>query len=193
MPRLIVINGPPACGKSTLARMYAAGHALALVIDVDAVRGCLGCWRENLPSAGRAARVIALAGAGAHLRAGHDVVVPQFLRRPGFLTELQNAARDAGAGFAEIALLASKEEMLRAFAGRAASARPADVAAHELAGHAGGNAELAAMHDQFAAFLAGRPGAVVIPVAPGQPDLTYAAMLAALDGRSSLAPGNHSR
>ncbi len=172
MPRLIVINGPPACGKSTLARMYAAGHALALVIDVDAVRGCLGCWRENLPSAGRAARVIALAGAGAHLRAGHDVVVPQFLRRPGFLTELQNAARDSGAGFAEIALLASKEEMLRAFAGRAASARPADVAAHELAG---------------------RPGAVVIPVAPGQPDLTYAAMLAALDGRSSLAPGNHSR
>lgn len=194
VPRLIVINGPPACGKSTLARMYAAAYPLALALDVDAVRGCLGRWQQDLPSAGRAARVIALAAAGAHLRAGHDVVVPQFLRRPAFLAELHDTARDAGAGFAEIALLAGKEQMLRAYAARAASQQPADIAAHHLAGHPSDAAALAALHDQYTAFLTSRPTATLIPVTPGQPELTYTAMLTALHQpparRPATTPGN---
>jgi predicted kinase len=117
--------------------MYAAEHALALVLDVDQVRGCLGRWREDPRSAGLAARAIAVAAARAHLAAGHDVVVPQFLRRSGFLTELEQAARDAGAAFAEIVLLASKHDALRAYAARASSGDPADQAAHDLAGHRG--------------------------------------------------------
>jgi predicted kinase len=191
VPRLILINGPPACGKSTMAQMYAAGHPLALVLDIDRVRGCLGRWREDLPSAGRAARAIALAAAREHLRAGHDVVVPQLLARPGFLTDLEHAARDTGAAFAEIVLLATKDDMLRAFADRAASARPADIAAHDLAGHPGSDADLTAMHDRLTALLATRPGAMIVPVTPGQPRLTYAAMLAKLDGRPSPAPADH--
>ena len=190
MPRLILINGPPACGKSTMARMYAAGHPLALVLDIDRVRGCLGRWREDLPAAGRAARAIALAAASAHLRAGHDVAVPQLVGRPDFLAGLERTARDAGAGFDEIVLLLSKDDTLRAFAGRATSARPADIDAHDLAGHPGGGADLAAMHDRLTAFLATRPGAIIVPVTRGQPDLTYTAMLAALDGQTGPAPGH---
>ncbi|MGH3461807.1 MAG: AAA family ATPase [Kribbellaceae bacterium] len=38
VPRLIVLNGPPGCGKSTIARRYAADHPLALALDVDTVR-----------------------------------------------------------------------------------------------------------------------------------------------------------
>ena len=190
MPRLILINGPPACGKSTMARMYAAGHPLALVLDIDRVRGCLGRWREGLPAAGRAARAIALAAAGAHLRAGHDVVVPQLLARPGFLTDLERVAGAARAGFAEIVLLAGKDDTLRAFAARAASARPADIAAHDLAGHSGGDPRLAAMHDRLTAFLATRPQAIIVPVTRGHPSRTYDAMLAALDRRPSPPPGD---
>jgi hypothetical protein len=76
VPCLIVINGPPACGKSTMARMYAAGHPLALVLDIDCVCGCLGRWRQDLPSAGRAARAIALAAARARLSAGQQAADP---------------------------------------------------------------------------------------------------------------------
>ena len=192
MPRLILINGPPACGKSTMATMYAAGHPLALILDIDRVRGCLGRWREDLPAAGRAARTIALAAAGAHLRAGHDVVVPQLLARPAFLTDLEHVAGAAGAGFAEIVLLAGKDDTLRAFAGRAASPKPADIAAQDLAGHSGGDAGLAAMHDRLTAFLATRPKAIIVPVTRGQPSLTYDAMLTALGGRPSPRPGHYS-
>ncbi len=190
---LIVINGPPGCGKSTLARMYAAEHALALVLDVDVIRGSLGRWREDLRSAGLAARAIAVAAARAHLAAGHDVVVPQFLRRPGFLAELERVTRDAGAGFAEIVLLGSKDDAHRAYAARASSAGATDRAAHDLAGHVGGTAELEAMHDQLVAFLATRPAARVIPFIRGQPARAYAAMLAALPGRPGPEPGNDAR
>ena len=41
MPRLIVLNGTPGCGKSTLARMFADDHPLALNLDIDQVRGFL--------------------------------------------------------------------------------------------------------------------------------------------------------
>jgi len=189
VPCLILINGPPACGKSTMATMYAAGHPLALVLDIDRVRGCLGRWHEDLPAAGRAARTIALAAVGAHLRAGHDVVVPQLLARPAFLTDL---ARVAGDGFAEIVLLVGKDDTLRAFSARAASPRPADITAHHLAGHSCGDAGLAATHDRLTAFLATRPQAIIVAVTRGQPGRTDGAMLAALDRRSSPPPGDHS-
>ena len=126
-----------------------------------------------------------------HLRAGHDVVVPQLLARPAFLTDLERVAGAAGAGFAEIVLLAGKDDTLRAFADRAASARPADIAAHDLAGHSGGNASLAAMHDRLTAFLATRHKAITVPVTRGQPGHTYDAMLAALDARLCSPPGDY--
>ena len=42
MPRLIVINGPPGCGKSTLAQMYADEHSLTLMLDIDLLRSSIG-------------------------------------------------------------------------------------------------------------------------------------------------------
>jgi predicted kinase len=38
MPRMILLNGPPSCGKSTLARRYAQEHPLSLNLDVDRIR-----------------------------------------------------------------------------------------------------------------------------------------------------------
>ena len=97
MPRLIVINGPPGCGKSTLAQMYADEHSLTLMLDIDLLRSSIGRWREDLRSAGLLARAIALAAARTHLTAGHDVVIPQYLGRPEFLEQLENLTRETGA------------------------------------------------------------------------------------------------
>jgi hypothetical protein len=45
----------------------------------------------------------------------------------------------------------------------------------------GGQARLAAMHDQLTAVLAARPGATVIPSAAGAIQQTYQALAASLD------------
>lgn len=51
--------------------------------------------RENLASAGRVVREIAMAVRRALLAAGHDVAGPQFLDRPDFLPKWEDAANDA--------------------------------------------------------------------------------------------------
>ena len=91
MTRLILINGAPGSGKSTLARMLVDEQPLALLLDIDTLRGQLGQWSDDPVAAGMAARRLALAMIHTHLVAGHDVVVPQFLFRLPFILELEQA------------------------------------------------------------------------------------------------------
>jgi predicted kinase len=50
MPMLILVNGAPDAGKSTLARRYVESHPLALLLDIDELRTMLGGWREHTES-----------------------------------------------------------------------------------------------------------------------------------------------
>ncbi|MGH3648458.1 MAG: AAA family ATPase [Micromonosporaceae bacterium] len=114
---MIVLNGPPGCGKSTLAQLYADRHPLALNLDIDRLRALIGRWRDDPQAAGVLARGAALPAARAHLVAGHDVVIPQFLARPQFLDQAERLGQEAGAEFHEVVLLDSKENALRRFGG----------------------------------------------------------------------------
>lgn len=178
MPRLILLNGPPACGKSTLARRYVDDHALALNLDVDRIRGLIGRWRDDPRTAGVLAREVALAAARAHLASGHDVVIPQFLGRPAFIERLECLAGEANATFHEIVLLDSKENTLRRFAERArAAADPQHVEAQEMVERTDGFGDLPLMYDRLMAVIAARPHARIVHVAEGQVDVTYEALL----------------
>jgi predicted kinase len=123
----LVINGAPAVGKTTLAHRYAADHPLALVIDVDLLRTHLGGWQEHDESKA-VARGLALALTRAHLAAGHDVVVPQYVGRPEFLVRLRAIADEARTGFVEIVLTDDEQRIAQRFRARraalAADARP---------------------------------------------------------------------
>lgn len=122
-PRLILINGVPASGKSTLARAWCDLHAaeLPLAIDIDAIRSMLGGWRDAVVDAGLAARDIAVAGIEVHLRSGRDVVVPQYLRRSEFIDRLESTAAACGATFVETALAVDAADAESRFRDRAAA------------------------------------------------------------------------
>jgi predicted kinase len=181
VPRLIVLNGPPGIGKSTVARRYVDEHPLALNVDVDRLRDLIGGWRDHPHEAGLHARAVALAAARTHLAAGHDVVVPQFVARPDFLDQLALVAAESGAEFYEIVLLDTKEHVLRRFADRSrAAADPTHVAAQEMLDRHGGVDELAAMYDRLLAVVAERPSAVVVPTASGDVRATYRDVLSEL-------------
>ena len=101
--RLILINGPPASGKSTLARRYVATHDHASLVDVDSLRMSLPDWETD-----EATRLAARDHAGAevvqHLGAGRDVVMGQYFGRLGYIVLLEDLARVHGATFVEVIL-----------------------------------------------------------------------------------------
>ncbi|HVF06056.1 MAG TPA: AAA family ATPase [Frankiaceae bacterium] len=176
-PQLLLLNGPPGIGKSTIAARYVAEHPLALRLDVDELRRGLGRWEAHDHAAGLLARDLALAMAGTHLAAGHDVVVAQYLARPAFADALGAVAAESGAAFAEVVLMDGKQNALARFAARATD--PALAAHHREAAARAGDT-LPAMYDALVAFAAARAHVLVVPTRYGDIDGTYRALLTAL-------------
>jgi 2-phosphoglycerate kinase len=52
MPRLILINGAPGTGKSTIAHRLAQGAPLDLTLDLDMIKHSLGQRHADMTAAG---------------------------------------------------------------------------------------------------------------------------------------------
>jgi predicted kinase len=173
--RLILLNGPPGIGKSTLAQRFVDEHPLALDLDLDSVRRMLGRWDEHPIDAGLLARAMTLEMARVHLRAGHDVIVPQYLGRPEFLAQAEEVARDVDARFLEFVLMDGRDSCVQRFQRRTTeAATTAHVEAGALMDRFGGRPALEAMYDRLLLLLSHRPAARVIQSRDGQSDAAYA-------------------
>jgi len=175
---LVVLNGPPAVGKTTLARRYSDDHPLALVVDVDHLRSQLGQW-QTVEESKVVARDLAAALVREHLGAGFDVLVPQYLGRPEFLRRLEQVATDADTVFVEIVLTDDTERITERFRARRAELATTG-AAHPEADLADDAVEdsLRASNAQLLHDAAAR-GARVISVAGG-PEAAYRSLRDAL-------------
>ena len=167
MARLILLNGAPGVGKSTLARRHADDHPLTLVLDIDIVRSLLGPT-DDITSSWLAARARALAMAECHLRAGHDVVVPQYLGRPEFIAQLRSVAGATDAVFTHVVLTID-----------ASAGEERFVARGDVPQLVGANETYPEMHTRLEAL---RPSLadVVLVDASGGADATYRGLRRAL-------------
>ncbi|WP_304044942.1 AAA family ATPase [Jatrophihabitans endophyticus] len=184
--RLVVLNGPPASGKSTIAQRYLDEHPGALSLDLDRFRRFVGGWRDDPLDAHHLTTDFALAAAAAHLRAGHDVVVPQYFGRVDRLARLDELADQTGAVPDEFVLFGTRDAMVARFAARtAAAADPTHLEAQDLLDAAGGVRQLEAMYDRLLLVIAARPRAQLVPAPEGEIDATYRAVL---DRLTALSP-----
>jgi predicted kinase len=179
--RLIVLNGPPGIGKSTLAQRYVDDRPLALDLDLDRVRRMLGQWQSDPIEAGLLARAMTLEMARVHLRSGHDVIIPQYLGRPQFLEQAEQVAADVDVPFAEFVLMDGRDNAVQRFTDRtAAAATPAHTEAGTLMDQFGGKPALEAMYDRLLLVLSHRRKAQVIQTRAGEIDAAYTELVTRL-------------
>ncbi|MGB3329947.1 MAG: ATP-binding protein [Thermomicrobiales bacterium] len=183
MPRLILLNGAPGSGKSTLARRLAADPSatapLALVLDIDVLRGMLGRWFDTPGEAGMLARQHALAMIHLQLRQGRDVIVPQFLGRIDFVLHLADAAAACGVPFVEIALVSSPDDAASRFRHR--SQHPEDQTHRDAAAlEADTSDRIPAMYAAMMAVAAARPETHFVESVDGDEAGTHARVVAAI-------------
>ena len=119
MARVILINGAPGTGKSTIAHQLAQDRPLDLALDLDVLKHSLGQWDADMTAAGYHARRLALAVVGAQIDSGQDVYVGQFLAKTEFIDQLQSVAEGRGATFAELILTAGVSTLQRRLVERA--------------------------------------------------------------------------
>lgn len=161
---------------------FAEDNSLTLVLDIDRVRGMLGRWLDQPTDAGLLARQLAAAMTRTQLRAGHDVVEPQYLGRLDFVETLHQLAAEVGAEFVELALVSDRDDVVRRFEHRSkASLDPAHQQAAELQRRSGGRKRLAVTHDELLAVIAARPETRVVSTIDGDTDASYARLSASLD------------
>ncbi len=185
MSRLVLLNGVPGTGKSTLARLYADRHPLTLALDVDVVRSMLGAWLEQPTEAGLIARRMALEVARVQLSEGRDVIVAQYLGRLDFVRQLEELAVDTVATFIEIVLTSDMHDAAARFQRRTAQPQtPAHVDAARLLERSGGAAELLGMHRRLIELVRHRTRTIEVESVDGQVEAAYDAIVAAITARS---------
>lgn len=190
MAMLILINGAPGTGKSTLARRYVENHPLALLLDIDELRTALGGWRERTESR-RLARGLALAMVETHLRAGHDVVIPQYVGRPELIEGLSGLTTQLSATFRAVVLELRPELAVERFRSRRRLLRDSSVE------HAEGDiddADVEQLIDDatkaIGQIASQRPDVVNVRV-DGSPNAAYNALVAALAAADSVEAAQH--
>jgi predicted kinase len=121
MACLVLINGAPGSGKSTIADALAQDKPMTLALDVDGIKHSLGRWDEDPLASGLHARRLTLSLADEQLRAGFDVVIGQYLARVQFIEDLEQLAERHGARFCEFVLDLDAAALTKRLAERASN------------------------------------------------------------------------
>ena len=170
MTRLILLNGAPGVGKSTLARRWSTDHPGTLVCDIDLLRTWVGGWESSFAEVGAAIRPAAQALLGGYLPAG-DVVLPQLVANPAEVDSFASVADAAGASFDHVVLHDRVGAPADRF-WRRSGHDPWHAEVRRLVADGGGDGLIAAYAQRLDVLVASRPEIIVVESVEGDEDGT---------------------
>ncbi|OGI19308.1 MAG: hypothetical protein A3J06_03595 [Candidatus Moranbacteria bacterium RIFCSPLOWO2_02_FULL_48_19] len=117
--KLIVLNGSPAAGKSTLAEKLHQDLPMSLLADVDSWRKLISGWRENREKSLKYAYTFTVAAVDAYLQTGNSVIVDKaILSDDSVIDTILSSGKKYGAEVFEFILTAKKDTIIKRAAQR---------------------------------------------------------------------------
>jgi predicted kinase len=175
LPKVILINGAAAVGKSTIGRRYLNDHPLTLNIEGDDLIGMIGHWLTHEPEARRLVYEFTCHILSIHLQAGHDVLIPYLPQTADHAARFEKISKENGAAFIEIELFVDKTEAWQRLKQRGTwgekDSPPLTEADRSIADN---------LYDNMTTALQSRPNTVRINAPAGDPDGTYQQFLQAV-------------
>ena len=186
-PTLILLNGTPAAGKSTMLSRYIDAHPMTLGIDIDQIWFMMGQWQASRPRSHVQKMKLAFAMTETHLKDGFDVLIAQHLESPEYYDQLEAIAAAHNARFIEIMLMVPYKENLKRFIRRGkASGYPTGWRPGGIMDTEGREKKLREMYEQMRAALKTRPNAVVLSPKDGDEAGTYKELLRVISGDADV-------
>jgi predicted kinase len=180
-PKLIILSGPPAIGKSTLAQKYIDNHPMALKLDIDQLWFMLGQWQASRPKSTDQKMKLAYVMAGLHLQDGYDVVVAQDLDNISYYKIFEKIAEACHANMYEILLDAPVQEVIERCIQRGkASGYPTGFRPGGILESEGREAKIASMHATAQKVCSMRPKTLHVLSEYGNIENTYTTILSHL-------------
>jgi predicted kinase len=117
--KLIILNGCPAVGKSTVSQKLHDDIPMSLLVNIDDWRRLMSGWRENREQSRKFAYAYSLAAIDSYLQTGNSVIVDKaLLDDDSVLDALHSVGEKYGAEVYEIMLTADKETTAKRAADR---------------------------------------------------------------------------
>ncbi|MEK7531067.1 MAG: AAA family ATPase [Patescibacteria group bacterium] len=112
--KLIIINGPPGVGKSTLAKRLHTEMPMSLLVEADDWRRMISAWQEHRVESQVLNYSIVSAAVSEALRRGTNVIVDKaILTYDEALTSLEKVGADNNAEVYEFLITATLEAVLQ--------------------------------------------------------------------------------
>lgn len=175
-PKLILLGGCVAVGKSTIAERYLADHALTLAVNRDAIMSMIGEWLTHEDEARPYVFKLVKAMIATHLTAGRDVLLPYLLLDPKEAEEFEAIARENEAEFIELFLeVSGEEEAVQVALDRGVWGEGADLITNDSI------PVVRDLYKRMEQALETRPKTVRIPAPRGEVEKTYESFLAEVE------------